>query len=260
MVARLTSAVVALPFLAMAIWFGLPWLTILAVVMAALGSWELARLASQGGAKSLFLMVPWAIALTLNGHFRADHTLLILGAGLLMSLTWLLLRKTQEGALTNWALTVGGALYIGLPLSFGLLLRSQEQGREWLFFVVMVTFVTDAGAYFTGRLVGRRPLAPTISPNKTWEGALGGFAVAVMAAVGATFFFPLPIPLWLGALFGTALGIAGQVGDLAQSALKRAVGAKEAGRLIPGHGGFLDRFDSAAFTLVLLFYLVRWAA
>ena len=93
MVARLTSAIVALPFLAVAVWVGSFWLAALGVAMAALGSWELARLASQGGARSLFLMVPWAIALTLNGHFDADHTLLILGAGLLISLTWLLLRK-----------------------------------------------------------------------------------------------------------------------------------------------------------------------
>ena len=120
MVARLTSAVVALSILAVAIWFGPPWLmTILAVVVAALGSWELSRLASMGGARSLFLMVPWAIALALNGHFQADYTLPILGAGLLISLTWLLLRKTREGALTNWALTVGGALYVGLCSTAG---------------------------------------------------------------------------------------------------------------------------------------------
>jgi phosphatidate cytidylyltransferase len=259
MVARLTSAIVGLPILAVALWIGLPWLAILAALFAAVGAWELSRLATMGGARSLLPMVPWAIALTLNGAFQGTHTLLILGAGLLLSLTWLLLRRTREGALTNWALTVGGALYIGLPLSHGLLLRLLDQGREWLFFALAVTFATDAAAYFTGRLLGRHHMAPSISPKKTWEGAVGGLVVASGMALGLTYLFSLPIAPWHGALFGAAVSIAGQTGDLAQSALKRAVGAKEAGRLIPGHGGFLDRFDSIAFTLILMYYLVVWA-
>ena len=259
MVARLASAGIGLPLLGAAVWFGSPWFTALAALVAALGAAEFSRLVSQSRVSPVLLSAPWAVALVLGGHAGAEFILPVLGVGLLASLVLPLLMRERGHALTDWALTVAGALYLGLPLSFAVLLRGLEDGRYWLLFVLLATFATDTGAYFVGRLAGRRRLAPTISPNKTWEGAVGGFIAAVGAAVAMSLLFPLPVEPWLVALFGAAIGIVAQLGDLAQSMLKRSVGAKDAGRLIPGHGGVLDRFDSVAFTLVLMYHLASLA-
>ena len=193
MVARLASAGIGLPLLGVAVWFGSPWLTALAALVAALGAAEFSRLVSQSRVSPILLSAPWAVALVLGGHAGAEFILPVLGGGLLVSLVLPLLRKERSHALTDWALTVAGALYLGLPLSFAVLLRGLEHGRYWLLFVLLATFATDTGAYFIGRLAGRHRLAPTISPNKTWEGAVGGFTAAVGAAVAMSLLFPLPV-------------------------------------------------------------------
>ena len=261
MAARLASAGIGIPLLVAAVWYGPPALTLLAALVAALGAWEFSRLAGDAGARPFHLLsIALGVALAVNGHFQGAYTLPILGTGLLAALVWLLLRGVREGALADWSVTIGGALYTGLPLSFGLLMRSLEQGREWLLFTLLATFATDAGAFLVGRLVGRHALAPLISPRKTWEGAAGGLGAGVGASMALALLLSLPLALWYAALFGAAIGLAAQVGDLAQSLLKRAAGAKEAGWLIPGHGGVLDRFDSVAFTLVVMYYLAWWVA
>jgi phosphatidate cytidylyltransferase len=131
-------------------------------------------------------------------------------------------------------------------------------GHHWLMFGLMVNWIGDTGAYYVGRNFGRRKLAPSVSPGKTWEGA------AASAATGLAFgliYLPLAIkgtPLLVAALLALAANVAGQIGDLAESAIKRGFGVKDSGTILPGHGGFLDRVDSSIFALPVLYTLLTF--
>ncbi len=139
-----------------------------------------------------------------------------------------------------------GALILGLAAScLGLLFASQS-GRGWFLLLLLFIWAADIGAYFTGKAVGRTKLAPTVSPNKTWEGVAGGMVLNGLVGVvaGLTWLKLSGTPLLLLILLGVVTGAISIIGDLFISMLKRHVGLKDAGRLLPGHGGVLDRFDS----------------
>jgi phosphatidate cytidylyltransferase len=165
------------------------------------------------------------------------------------------------------AYLVLGPIYVGFLLAHALMLReitgpgaevegTADLGRSWLLFAVLVTFALDTGAYLVGRTVGRRPMAPSISPNKTWEGSAGGFASAVAAALALGLVLDLEVPGWQLAVIGGVVGVVGQWGDLIESKLKRIADLKDAGSIIPGHGGLLDRLDSILLTLPAVYYLI----
>jgi phosphatidate cytidylyltransferase len=162
-----------------------------------------------------------------------------------------------------------GALLLGILYIFGawktaILLRDVDlpalrhltAGRYWLMFALMVNWIGDTGAYYAGRQFGRHKLAPAISPGKSWEGAV---ASALTAIVFGQIYLPLAIPgtsLLKAGLLALAANVAGQAGDLAESAIKRGAGVKDSGTLLPGHGGMLDRVDSTLFALPVLYALV----
>jgi phosphatidate cytidylyltransferase len=131
-------------------------------------------------------------------------------------------------------------------------------GQHWLLFALSVNWIGDTAAYYVGRKFGRNKLAPRVSPGKTWEGAAASALAGVILGV---IYLPLTIPgtsLMLAALFGIVANAAGQVGDLAESALKRGAGVKDSGGLLPGHGGILDRVDSTMFALPVVYTLVSY--
>lgn len=150
-------------------------------------------------------------------------------------------------------------LYVGLALSALVLVRDAEDGRDWLFLGLLATFAVDTGAYATGKLIGRHKLAPRISPSKTWEGAAGGYAAGAGAVLVLNALFDT------GVAFSTILPLAlllppaAIAGDLFESWMKRRMGIKDASGLLPGHGGFLDRLDSIAFVMPLLYVFLRVA-
>ena len=154
-----------------------------------------------------------------------------------------------------------GPVYIGFLLGHGLSIRdlsgdAGDFGRSWLLFTLLVVFACDTGAFAAGRLAGRHRMAPRVSPNKTWEGAAGGFAASVGAALLVGLAFDLTVPVWQQALIGAVASVAAQVGDLFESALKRAANVKDSGSIMPGHGGILDRMDSILFALPAVFYML----
>ena len=148
-----------------------------------------------------------------------------------------------------------GLLYVAWLFSFFIKLRYLDNGGLWICFVVLVCKLGDVGAYFIGKRFGRHKLIQRISPNKSIEGSLGGFLVSVLTACSARLFLPA-VPVVHLLVLGVLLGILGQLGDLAESLLKRDSQVKDSGRIIPGFGGVLDLIDSLLFTApALYFYL-----
>lgn len=257
---RVASAAVGLPFLLFLTWLGTTWFVALTSLVAVLGVWEFQRLATSRSVRPVPVLLGsiWTVALVVSGLYRGDISALIVAAGVLGLLVWPLLRRGVEGALEAWALAVAGPMYVGWSLSHAVTLRQLDQGWEWVFFVLLSTFATDTSAFFVGRLLGRSPMAPSISPGKTWEGAVGGFVGAIVASLVLAWLLGLSVSMWQVVLLGVLVGIFAQVGDLAESLLKRAAGVKDAGALVPGHGGILDRLDSVVFTVVVVYYVLVW--
>jgi phosphatidate cytidylyltransferase len=153
---------------------------------------------------------------------------------------------------------VFGLAYIGYAMGCLWFLReSVPGGPAWVFLVLASTWAGDSAAYFAGSRFGRRRFAPTLSPNKTWAGAVGGLAGSVAAACLAVPLFGGAVSLPAAAGVGLAVGVAGQLGDLFESLWKRAKGVKDSGNLIPGHGGILDRIDSLLLGIPVAYHLAR---
>lgn len=163
----------------------------------------------------------------------------------------------RRDALENAAVTVLGMAWAGL-LSFAILIAAGPNPVAAILFVVLVVVANDTGAYFTGRLAGRRALAPRLSPAKTWEGLVGGLlSGAAMAAILSTFPAWEPIGLTGGLVMAAAVGVMAPLGDLAESMIKRSVDVKDMGSVLPGHGGMLDRIDGFLFAVPVVYLLFR---
>lgn len=194
---RVLSAIVLAPLLVAAVWYGFPWIDLVAAVAAPIMIFEWSRLTR--------------------------------GAPVLRVLAW---------------------IYSLAALAALLWLRHQPAfGRETILWVLVCIFATDIGAYFVGRTAGGAKLAPRISPGKTWSGLIGGMAWAAVASAAIGYAFGLGQTVHL-AIAGAALALVGQMGDLLESAAKRRAGVKDSGRIIPGHGGLLDRIDGLMAVLV----------
>ena len=161
--------------------------------------------------------------------------------------------SSESDALASVGATVGGIAYIVLPWTFMMLIRAREHGAMVLLTLFFCTWCCDVAAYFTGSHFGKTPLCSQVSPHKTWEGFAGGAAASFMCGglLALIFSFP-PLPLLL---LGLLCGVAGQLGDLGESVLKREAGVKDTGNIIPGHGGMLDRFDSILVNGTLAFVI-----
>lgn len=251
---RLLSAVVLLPASVAAILFAPPIAFALFIaVIAAMCGFELGRLVLDApfrGHAAGIAVLSGASALAV-GLASVCPAAPLVGLGLVPMAALLLfmfsandLTSAARGALAAAA----GSVYCGaLPGFAALLLAMEPHGREWVIALLACAVAGDTGAYAVGGLVGRRKLAPRLSPGKTWEGAVGGLAATLLAAGIVKLFLIEDLGAAEALLLGAALSIACQLGDLAESFLKRGFGAKDSGTLIPGHGGILDRMDSLLF-------------
>lgn len=179
-----------------------------------------------------------------------------------IALSLQLRRKHQQASIVFGATaTIGGIVYISGAMASLVLLRHLAAGTEtlgrWLTIMVFASvWLCDSGAYFTGKFLGRHKLFERVSPKKTWEGAIGGCAAAALGLAGIQQLWMPEVPLVNAVVIGLVAGVLGQLGDLAQSHLKRSAGIKDSSQIIPGHGGLFDRFDSILFvTPVVLMYL-----
>ncbi len=284
---RVITALGGIPLLITVIWFGEPWFTILVAIWGLLAVFEFYRMVAASKVSPLtYFGLIWTLLFILSRDpdllsFLEPHfdltllTPLLLTSSLILSLIWLLLRRQKEGAFIGWAWTIGGILYIGWLLSYFVALRggyhplsiTEAAGRNWVFLALFTTFASDTAAFFVGRALGKHHLAPRISPGKTWEGAIAGVFGAIIISLFFTLpkLFTIPNPLylqdfryWQAILLGLLVSVFGQLGDLVESLLKRNMGVKESGKLIPGHGGVLDRIDSVLFAGIVVYYYVIW--
>jgi len=161
--------------------------------------------------------------------------------------------------IADTATTVFGAMYVGFLLAHLVLIRQLDHGTELVLAVILGVWANDVLAYLVGSTTGRHKMAPTVSPNKSWEGLAAGVVGTVLVWIGFSFVADLEIRLPLLALVGVVLAFAGVLGDLAESRFKREAGVKDTGTLFPGHGGVLDRFDSLILVSVAAYYLLIWA-
>lgn len=260
MLVRALSAAVGLPVLLGIVWLGDPLFTMLGVVVALLALREFYRLA-QGAGGQAFPLPGYALgaALVLGMAWRgADAVPPLLALAVAVSLVGAMVRWQEDRPDTGWLWTLGGLLYLPLLLGHFLWLRQLPLGREWVFLVLLGTFATDTAAYFTGHAVGRHRLAPRLSPGKTGEGAIGGLIAATASVALLSAAFGLPMSLSAAVLLGLLVGAITQIGDLAESYLKRVAQTKDAGEVIPGHGGLLDRLDSLVFGAPVVYYYAVW--
>jgi phosphatidate cytidylyltransferase len=264
---RVITALWCIPLLAAAVWFSrpeypFPWFTLLIAILGLLAVFEFYKLAAAAKLQPLTCFgLVWTLLFIISPHFKYDFTLpLLLTSAVVLPLIWLLRHPEKEGAFIGWAWTLAGILYIGWLLSYFVALRGLDGGRSWVFLALLVTFASDTAAFLVGRVLGRHKLAPRISPGKTWEGTIAGVFGAIIFSLLFTIPSPLHLPLsyWQAILLGLLVSILGQLGDLAESLLKRNMGVKDSSWLFPGHGGVLDRIDSIVFAGLVVYYYAIW--
>ena len=256
---RFITAFIGLPLIIAAIWFGTPWFTLLIAAVAIQGILEFYRTTSNSGTQPItYFGATCVLFIIISPHCPYTMTTpILITFVIVISLVWLLFRTHKEQAFSNWAWTIAGIFYIGWLFSYWIDLRILENGREWVFWSMFTIFASDTSAFFCGRTWGKHPLAPAISPGKTWAGAIGGITASIIISIALGTALSLPISYWQMALMGSIISIFAQLGDLVESLFKRNTGIKDAGKILPGHGGILDRADSIIFTGFLVYYFVK---
>ena len=241
----------------------IPWFAIGAAVAALFGLYEFyGMVCSSGkGKPAIWLGMTLALLFIFQPLSKwSNDGGILLTASVLLPLLWVMLRKNRDGACSSWAFTLAGVMYLGWLASRYVALIELPRGRDWVILALFPTFACDTSAYFVGRALGRHKMAPSISPGKTWEGAAGGVAGAVVVGLGVVWLFKLPIGVLQTLGLSLVIAIFAQIGDLVESLFKRNMGTKDSGKALPGHGGMLDRIDSVVFAGLVVYYYVIWLA
>jgi len=260
---RLITAAVLIPSLLGIIWAGTPAVGALVLIVVMIGGWELADMIRARRTCPLrWFYLAWPVAIVASGWIIAEELtgwwlmLAAIGSGVIPA--FFLLLATGRRSAFVYALAAGP--YLGIALAHTPLLRSVDDGIQWLLLALIVTFAADTAAMITGITIGRHKLIPRISPKKTWEGLAGALIGGGIAAVVVDTVFDLEIEPGVAVVLGVVMATAGTLGDLGESAFKRHAGVKDSGFLIPGHGGVLDRLDSLLPNLVIVYWVSEWSA
>ncbi len=267
---RLLTAVIVLPVLIASILVASLWwvFALLAVAAMVVGMWEFYALAKKLQLKPDAATGYIAGAILITISLQPDYAITFAGGYFVVLLftAVTMVATTLRGApfekmIASVGATLLGILYIPLMGSHLLSIRmgfDPTLSAHLLSFFFLVLMGADAGAYYIGRALGKHKLAPSISPGKTWEGAIGGIVAALAMGTLAHFWFFRELPLKYILPLSAVMTVVGILGDLAESALKRGAGAKDAASLLPGHGGLLDRLDSLLFNAPLIYYFARF--
>jgi phosphatidate cytidylyltransferase len=271
---RAISAAILVPIVVVAFLLGQPWLTVGVAALALLAGAEAARLLAAATYRPAFWVVTLApplatLAVGLNWITAAPFAILFALVPVITAIVAFRRRDPREG-LGTWIATTFGVLYVAMlayvpgilvlapPVPAGAPLATLfDAGRLWLLLLVGVVWTYDTAAFLVGRTFGRGRFMAHISPSKTWSGVGGGLVAAGIA--GAWLGSGLGYPATQGMLLGLLIAVVAQAGDLAESMLKRAAGAKDSGSILPGHGGVLDRVDSFLFAAPVVYVLLAYA-
>jgi phosphatidate cytidylyltransferase len=225
-----------------------------------LGIWEMVRALKVTGARPPLLpLVAGGVLMTgLAWYGSTDALILGLVVTVLATMLWRL-ADGVTGLTKDLAATMLIAVYVPFLLSFGVLLARPDDGDYRVLITLLAVVLSDTGGYAAGVFLGKHPMAPTISPKKSWEGFAGSVTAA---AVGSSLlaYFLLDVPFYWGLLFGAMISVVAVLGDLAESMLKRDIGIKDMSNLLPGHGGLMDRLDSILFAVPTAFLLLSLIA
>lgn len=257
---RLGTAAVLVPFLLYMLFWGPTWLfPLVAAVVAGFGALEVAEMVAPGNRlyAAYQVFASWGVFSVVCGALPSEGLLPVIVAlvvgGMLLNLT---VPEPLDRAALRVGFAVTGPLYAGGL--FGVIGRlfTVEQGGGWVLLGMICGFLSDTGGYFAGRAFGKHPLYPTVSPKKTVEGSIGGLLAAILGGVVAHFWFLPTLGLVEGVVLTAVATALGQMGDLCESLLKRSVGVKDSGKLLPGHGGILDRSDALLFAASVIWVYV----
>jgi len=255
---RTLTTLVGVPIVIAVVWFGEPWFTILASVWGVGAAYEFYKIVASVKVPPLtYFGLVWTLLFIISPHFsNILPTEVLLTTAVIFPLVWLLGVQRKEDAFARWAWTIAGILYVGWLLSYLVVLRNMDEGRNLVLLALVATFGSDISAYLVGRAIGSHKLAPNISPGKTWEGAVAGIVGAVLVNMLIVTVLKTSIGYRQAIILGVLISVVGQIGDLVKSLFKRNMGVKDSGKALPGHGGFLDRIDSIAFAGVAVYYYV----
>ena len=269
---RLASAAVGMPIIIAAILIGGPLFSALMALSLVVALGEIAVIVKLKIRSALFLV---AVAATgaIIGVATADANIPLLWPilagiiGIAAVTTTAAVRTVEQPRpdqlqpiLNRGLAMLAATAYLAIPGATFIAVRGSEQGTDWMLLAVLAIMSTDAAAYAGGRLLGRHQLAPSVSPNKTVEGAIFGWLGGFGATIALDQILNLDAEIWPLVLLAIVLPIASQIGDLAESLFKRAMDVKDSSNLIPGHGGVLDRLDSLLFGLPVVFFFLQWTA
>ncbi len=266
---RLASAAVGMPIIIAAILVGVPLFAAIVALSVAIALGEIAVIVGINPRSALFLVADAAVAAMIGAAAHPSLPVLtpltfgVLAVAAVATIDAVRTVPTPDPArlktIVRNALTmVGGMLYLGVPGATFVFVRSAEQGDRWVLLAMLAIMSADAAAYAGGRLLGRHPLAPSVSPNKTLEGALFGWLGGFGATIALDQILNLDVEIWPLVLLALVLPVISQLGDLVESLFKRAMDVKDSSNLIPGHGGVLDRLDSLLFGLPVVYFFLQW--
>ncbi|MEM7606456.1 MAG: phosphatidate cytidylyltransferase [Myxococcota bacterium] len=258
----------ALPLIPLVLWllfwappvafqiFGLLWIAVVAQELMAMAIPESRACQVLGIANTVGLTALFFYGAGNARNFIAAFFAIVVGA-LFVSLST---PQPVARAAPRIGWLLGGPIYVAGTLGTVALLHAHDHGGAWVLLAMFAAFFSDTGAYFAGRAFGKHKLYPLVSPKKTVEGAIGGLFAAAFGA-GLVQYFLLPhVPLWHAALLGVVAAALGQGGDLLESLIKRSCGVKDSGKIMPGHGGLLDRSDALMFTSATVWMYVEFLA
>ncbi len=261
---RILTSVLVITLVVLVIFFSPNWVfTLLASLMIGLALKEFFTLAEK---KNLYVYKYFGISIGMlipiiiyfqkgmEGYFTLEPFIIVIACLFIFVLQFT--RRDSSQALASVAVTLFGVLYIAWLFSFFIQLKFMPQGAFLVSFVILVTKMGDVGAYLVGSLIGKHSLILRISPNKTVEGMLGGLIFSILSAVLSKYYLP-SFPIGHLIVLGLFLGVLAQVGDLAESLLKRDCGVKDSGAILPGFGGMFDLIDSLLFTAPIFYFYVE---
>lgn len=265
---RVLVAVILLPIGIAAIYLGGWVFNSLVIIIMCLAAWEYTQLFRSGGFQPAMPIVITGVfsLVALRAWKGFEYSAELISILILASMSYHLVayERGKEQSGSDFGVTLGGIFYLGWIGAYLISLRSMTNGA-WLVLIVLPSvWIADSGAYFIGRAFGRHRLSPRLSPKKTWEGYFAGVITGTLGGALLAYLWGFlagpgwTVTPWQGALLGFLLAVLTTLGDLGESMFKRQVGAKDSGKLLPGHGGVFDRIDSWLWAAVIGYYLVNW--